>query len=771
MVVAESLEMAGALLRLGPRIGWEHHDADTHGIESVSWRSLGDPWDDRDHMASEANGEVMTTQETTARMPPPAGADASVVDGHGNRYVILAVLCLALLIVGIDGTIVNVALPTLVRDVGASSSELQWIVDAYTIVFASFLLIAGNTGDRLGRKRCFIIGLVIFGAGSLACSRVSTPDALIPLRGLQGFGAAFIMPATLSILVNVFSDASERARAIALWAGVSGLGVAVGPVVGGYLLEHFWWGSIFLVNVPIIAVAVVAAWILVPESRDEHAARLDLVGTALSTVGLVTLLYGIIDGPTNGWTGPKTLVAFAVAVVLLTAFVFWERQTDHPILDVTFFTNARFTAASIAVTLVFFAMFGSLFFISQYLQFVLGYSALKSGVGLTPIAGALMVAAPLSARLVSRVGTKRVVTLGLVFVAIALALFSRSTASSGYELVALVLVIIGVGMGLAMAPATDSIMGSLPPEKAGVGSAMNDTTREIGGALGVAIMGSLASAAYSARITHNANYAALERISPEAAHAVKDSVGSAAIAASHLPAAVRGAVIAAANDSFVHAMDHALIIAAVVALLGAGVAYLFLPARARDADVLDGAVEGAARRLDPQKRLGLARATLELFADAGMSSLTYSAISTRSGVSTDTLERYWTSRVDAVTDAMAEVFKSHPVPHTGDLHRDIHHYVHEVGDALSEPRARQVLAALIAEASTDPELAASLRTRVVEPRRAEIAARLSMEPEHLHVPLSAAVDQLVGPIYHRALFADGAIDDVLLDSIVSSLID
>jgi AcrR family transcriptional regulator len=198
---------------------------------------------------------------------------------------------------------------------------------------------------------------------------------------------------------------------------------------------------------------------------------------------------------------------------------------------------------------------------------------------------------------------------------------------------------------------------------------------------------------------------------------------------------------------------------------------LFLPARARDADVLDGAVEGAARRLDPQKRLGLARATLELFADAGMSSLTYSAISTRSGVSTDTLERYWTSRVDAVTDAMAEVFKSHPVPHTGDLHRDIHHYVHEVGDALSEPRARQVLAALIAEASTDPELAASLRTRVVEPRRAEIAARLSMEPEHLHVPLSAAVDQLVGPIYHRALFADGAIDDVLLDSIVSSLID
>ncbi len=714
----------------------------------------------------------MTTTEAAIPLPAPtdSGAGAQVA-GHDNRYVILAVLCLALLIVGIDGTVVNVALPTLVRDVGASSSQLQWIVDAYTIVFAGFLLIAGNTGDRLGRKRCFIVGLFIFALGSLGCSQVSTANALIPLRGLQGFGAAFIMPATLSILVNVFSDPKERARAIALWAGVSGLGVAIGPVVGGYLLEHFWWGSIFLVNVPIIVVTVGAAFVFVPESRDEHAARLDLVGTAMSTVGLVTLLYGIIDGPTNGWASVKTLVAFGVAVVLLTAFVLWERRTDHPILDVTFFKNARFTAASIAVTLVFFAMFGSLFFISQYLQFVLGYTALKSGVGLVPVAAALMVAAPLSARLVSLAGTKRVVTLGLIFVAIALAIFSRSTATSGYGLVALVLVIIGIGMGLAMAPATDSIMGSLPPEKAGVGSAMNDTTREIGGALGVAIMGSLATAAYTDRIVHNVNYGALQKVSPEAAKAVKDSVGGAALAATHLPVSVRGAVVAAANDAFVHAMDHALIVAAVVALLGAAVAYLFLPARARDAQELDDLVQGAARRLDPEVRLGLARATLELFADAGMSSLTYGAISTRSGVSTDTLARYWTSRVDAVTDAMAEVFKSHPVPHTGDLHRDMCSYVHEVGSALSEPRVRQVLAALIAEASTDPELAESLRNRVVEPRRAEIAARLSEEPHRLQVPLSAAVDQLVGPIYHRALFADRVIDDELLDSIVSSLVD
>ncbi len=712
----------------------------------------------------------MTAMETAA---PP---DAEPTGGYGNRYAILAVLCLALLIVGIDGTVVNVALPTLVRDVGASSSELQWIVDAYTIVFASFLLIAGNTGDRLGRKRCFIVGLLIFGAGSFACSRVSTANVLIPLRGLQGFGAAFIMPATLSILVNVFNDPSERARAIALWAGVSGLGVAIGPVVSGYLLEHFWWGSIFLVNVPIVAAAIVAAFVLVPESRDQHAARLDLAGTALSTVGLVALLYGIIDGPTNGWTGPKTVVAFVVALVLLTTFVLWERQTDHPILDVSFFKNPRFTAASIAVTLVFFAMFGSLFFISQYLQFVLGYTALKSGVGLVPVAAALMVAAPLSARLVSLGGTKRTVTLGLFLVAVALAIFSRSTPTSGYGLVALVLVIIGIGMGLAMAPATDSIMGSLPPEKAGVGSAMNDTTREIGGALGVAIMGSIATASYSARIVHDANFGALQKVSPAAARAVKDSVGGAALAATHLPAAVQGAVVAAANEAFVRAMDHALLIAAVVALLGAAVAYGFLPARARDAESVDSGmderiVDDTARRLDPQVRLGLARTTLSLLAEAGMSSLTYGAISTRSGVSTDTLQRYWTSRVDAVTDALEEVFRSRPVPHTGDLHRDLCDYVHELGVALAEPSARRMLAAIIAESANDPALATSLRERVVEGRRAEIAARMSLEPDRLQVPLGAAVDELVGPIYYRALFADGVIDDELLDSIVSGLVD
>src|SRR6185437_8478462 len=254
---------------------------------------------------------------------------------------------------------------------------------------------------------------------------------------------------------------------------------------------------------------------------------LDVTGTLLSTVGLVALLYGIIEGPSAGWTDPKVVGGFVLAVVLLTGFVLWERHTDHPILDVRLFTNPRFSAASIAVTLVFFAMFGTLFFVSQYLQFVLGYSALRSGAALVPVAVVLMVVAPLSARLVARIGTKVVVTMGLLLVAAGLLLFSTVSVDSGYPLVGAVLVIIGAGMGLAIAPATDSIMGAVPPEKAGVGSAMNDTTREIGGALGVAIMGSLTAAAYTSAIVANSQFSALQKASPAAANAVKESVGNA----------------------------------------------------------------------------------------------------------------------------------------------------------------------------------------------------------------------------------------------------
>ncbi len=536
---------------------------------------------------------------------------------------------------------------------------------------------------------------MVFGCGSLACALVDSPTALIATRAVQGFGAAFIMPATLSILANVFTDNEERTRAIEIWAGVSGLGVAIGPLAGGFLLEHFWWGSIFLVNVPIVVVATVAVILLVPDSRDEHAPRLDVTGTLFSTIGLVALLYGIIEGPSTGWTDPKVVAGFVIAVVLLTSFVLWERHTDHPILDVRLFSNPRFTAASVAVTLVFFALFGTLFFVSQYLQFVLGHSALRSGAALVPVAVVLMIVAPLSARLVARIGTKLVVTIGLLLVAAALLLFSRVSVDSGYPLVAAVLVIIAAGMGLAIAPATDSIMGSVPREKAGVGSAMNDTTREIGGALGVAIMGSLTAAAYTSTIVANKQFVALEQASPAAANAVKESVGNAAIAATKFPASVADAITSAANAAFVDALGQTVVIAAIVAFLGAAVAFLFLPAHARGDDALDHLASGAALRLrdEPEERRSLASVALGLLADAGMSSLTYNAVASRSGISTATLERYWTSRVDAVSDAMSEVFAAHPVPDSGDLRRDLAAYLQDVGRVMSTPRARRVLGA------------------------------------------------------------------------------
>jgi EmrB/QacA subfamily drug resistance transporter len=692
---------------------------------------------------------------------------------------VLGVLCLSLLVVGIDGTIVNVALPTLVRELGASSSQLQWIVDAYTIVFASFLLIAGNTGDRLGRKWVLLVGLAIFGAGSLACALVDSPTALIGTRAIQGFGAAFIMPSTLSILTNVFVDPDERARAIAIWAGVSGLGVAIGPLAGGYLLEHFWWGSIFLVNLPIVAVAVLGVLLFVPNTKDSTKPGLDLLGTVLSTVGLVALLYGIIEGPNQGWSDPKVIVAFVAAAVLLTTFVLWERHTDHPILDVTFFKNPRFTAASIAVTLVFFAMFGALFFVSQYLQFVLGYTALESGIRLLPIAASLMIAAPLSALLVRHFGTKVIVTAGLVIVAGAMALFSRAEVDSGYGLVAATLVLIGFGMGFAMAPATDSIMGSLPPERAGVGSAVNDTTREIGGALGIAILGSITTASYAASITGNSTFALLQHASPEAAAAVKDSVGGAAAVASKAPAQVASAITKVANQAFVDALDTTVLVGAGIALLGALVALVFLPSRATRPEPavegFEGFVHGTARSLPGRvdARRDVRGATLELLAEAGMSSLTFNGIAARSGIGTATLARFWTSRLDAVVDAIGEVFAQHPIPNTGDLRADLTAYLCEEGAILSAPRSRAVIGTLIAEAARDPQLAEALRARLVRPLQAELRGRIEagvadgeLDPD---LDDTIAADLLDGPLYFRALITGDPANESLVEPLLALL--
>jgi EmrB/QacA subfamily drug resistance transporter len=678
---------------------------------------------------------------------------------HARRWAILAVLCLSLLVTGIDGTIVNVALPTLVRELNASSSDLQWIVDAYTIVFASLLLMAGNTGDRRGRKKTLIGGLAVFGIGSAIASQVGSAEALIGMRAVQGFGAAFLMPATLSILTNVFRDATERRRAIALWSGVAGLGVAIGPLTGGWLLEHFWWGSIFLVNVPVVVVAIVAAVVLVPDSKDPTAPPLDLGGVLFSIVGLFGLLYGIIEGPAQGWTDPTVIGAFVIAGVFLTSLVLWELHTPYPLLEMKFFKNPRFSAASIAITLVFFAMFGSLFFLSQYLQFVLGYDAFEAGLALLPVAVSLMIAAPVSARLVAWVGTKIVVAAGLVVVAAGMVLMSFASVDSGYGLIAGVLVTIGVGMGLAMAPATDSIMGSLPPERAGVGSAMNDTTREIGGALGVAVLGSITAASYAAEIVGSSGYAALKKAAPQLAGAVSNSVGSAAVAATKLPAAAAQQVLAASRTAFVSALDTTVIVGAVVALAGAVIAAVFLPARARSIESRPEEVQdlarSAAQKLAPASRRSVLHATLSILAEGGLSSLSVNGIAARSGVATATIEHLWSSKLDMVVQAFDSVFARGTVPDTGSFRTDCDIYLTNFAGTLSRGDAAPVIAALVGEAGRDPRVAAALRARLIEPRRAAVREMIQRGVDRGELDgvtdTDLIADVLAGPLFHRLL--------------------
>jgi EmrB/QacA subfamily drug resistance transporter len=487
---------------------------------------------------------------------------------YRRRWWTLGVLSLSLLVIGLDNTVLNVAIPTLRADLNASSSELQWIVDSYLLVFAGILLTAGSLGDRFGRKRALVTGLVVFGAGSLASAFAGSATALISTRALMGLGAAFIMPSTLSILTNVF-PANERARAIAIWAGVSGVGIAIGPVSGGFLLEHFSWGAVFLVNVPFVATTLVAARSLVPESRDPATPPLDYAGAGLSIVALVSLVWAIIEAPSKGWTATPILGAYVVSASFSAAFVAWELRAKHPMLELKFFRNRSFSAASASIALVFFALMGTIFFLTQYIQSVMGYTPFQAGVRIIPVAAGLMVAAGAAPKLVARFGIRTVVAAGLTGVAGSLVLLSQAHVDSGYGIVAAVLVTMGVGMGLAMAPATDSVMGSLPLEKASVGSAMNDTTRMIGGALGVAVLGSILHSGYESRIGDGAPAVA------------RDSLGGAL----H----VGGAQLAdQARHAFVSGMSTASLAAAAVAIAGAIIAFVALPkVQHGDADVVE----------------------------------------------------------------------------------------------------------------------------------------------------------------------------------------
>jgi DHA2 family multidrug resistance protein-like MFS transporter len=495
---------------------------------------------------------------------------------HRRRWWTLAVLCLCLIVVSLDNTILNVALPTLQRKLNTSASQLQWIVDAYMLVFAGLLLSAGSLADRFGRRRGLVIGLVIFGGGSAAAAFSGSSTGLIASRAVMGIGGAFIMPATLSLITSVFGDPKERAKAIAAWSAAAGLAVAVGPVAGGLLLRHFWWGSVFLVNLPIVALALAAAFFLIPESRDPTQSRLDPVGALLSTGGLAAVVWAIIEGPSRGWTDSFVLQAGAVGLALVTAFVAWERKAPSPMLDLSLFRNRRFSAASLSITGVFFALMGTIFFLTQYLQDVLHFSALCAGVRIVPVSIGMIAGAGLATKLTERIGTKLVVAKGLTIVAAGLGILSFAAVDSSYALVAASLTVIGLGMGLAMAPATDSIMGAVPAAKASLGSAVNDTTRMVGGTLGVAILGSILSSGYRARVD-------VAQLDGTAAHAAHDRLQGALAVAGRIGGEPGRQLAASASSAFVSAMDITLLVGMGFALAGALVALILLPSRAPEA--------------------------------------------------------------------------------------------------------------------------------------------------------------------------------------------
>jgi EmrB/QacA subfamily drug resistance transporter len=495
---------------------------------------------------------------------------------YERRWWTLGVLCISLVMIVMANASLNVALPTLARDLNAGSSSLQWIVDAYSLVFAGLLLTAGSLGDRYGRRLALNTGLAIFGGASLLAVLSNSAAAVTAARAVMGVGAAFVMPATLSILAHVFPP-RERPRAIAIWAGFAGVGVATGGVVSGLLLEHFWWGSIFLINVFVVVIALVAGFFLIPRSRERIHAPLDPLGALLSIAGLSALVYGIIEAPDNGWGSTQTIATFAIAVSVLAAFVAWELRAKDPMLDLRFFRNPRFTAATTAITLVFFAAFGSVFLWTQYLQFVRGYDPLSAAVRILPWAVAYMVSATQSAKLVERFGQRLVVSTGLLVTGGGLAIIAAtSSLNSSYALFALGIVVQALGMGLTTAPSTGAIMRSLPLHKAGVGSAVNDTTRELGGALGVAVLGSLVASQFRSSI-----HSAVSSLPDKATQSLAAALQHAAAVGG-----VRGGSIAtSARNSFVDAFDSTLIVAMVAVILASAlVAWLLRSAATERVD-------------------------------------------------------------------------------------------------------------------------------------------------------------------------------------------
>lgn len=507
---------------------------------------------------------------------------------YRRRWAILGLLCTSLLIVVIGNTTLNVILPTLSDDLGATESQLQWVVAIYSLVFAGLLFTTGALGDRFGRKGALQLGLVVFLAGSGAAALGSNMTQLILCRGVMGIGAALIMPSTLSILINVF-PAHERPKAIAIWASVAGAGGGFGPIVSGALLAHFWWGSVFLVNVPLVIGALVIGMWLMPTSRDPHKAPLDPFGAVLSTIGIVAIVYALIEAPEKGWASSETVVATVVGLMFLGLFVAWERRSGEPMLDMSYFRNRAFSTGVGGMILVFTAMFGLFFLMTQYFQQVLDYSPLATSVRLLPTGLIILAVAPNTPRFTNRFGSNRVVATGMLLLGGALLSFRWLSPTSSYWTIFLSLIPMSVGMALTSSPMTSSIMSAVPPRRAGAGSSMNDATRELGAALGIAILGSLTASHYTSALGP-----AIAGLDPVAQSNARGSLAGALREAAKLPADAARALGDAARQAFAEGIHLAVTVGGVGSIIAAIIVMRFLP----DHVVHEGALHSAVESLE-----------------------------------------------------------------------------------------------------------------------------------------------------------------------------
>ncbi len=516
---------------------------------------------------------------------------------NDRRWWILAVLCLSVLLVVVDNTIVNVALPTISRDLSASTVALQWVVDGYTLAFAGLLLVGGNLGDRLGRRRFLQAGLVLFALFSVAAALSRGSGELIAARAAMGAAAALVYPATLAILNNVFTVPRQRAMAIGVWSGVSGLAVAIGPVCGGVLLRHFNWSSVFYVSVPVAVVALIAGRLLLPESRDPKAGRFDPLGALLSVAGITLLTWSIIEGPRHGWGSATTIGGVLGSVAILSVFTWRQARRPDPMLDVRLFRNPRFSAASGAIALAFFGLFGFIFLITQYFQVVRGYDPLRAGVATLPFAIVTAAFSPVAMLAMKRAGTKIVVACGLALMSAGLLVAATTAQDASYwGKIIVAMTLMAMGLAFTTGPATDAIMGALPPAKAGAGSAVNDTTREVGGTLGVAILGSVLNSAYGSHVlTALTGLGAPSSVASEAGQSVVAGLETAA----HFPPAVQAAAAESVRQAFMTGLHAGSFVAAGATAAAAVVALAFLPARARSAHTAAGTTGQSLSRTDP----------------------------------------------------------------------------------------------------------------------------------------------------------------------------